>query len=601
MAIKKFGQIDLISNKWIIDQLEPHVCIRLKSIFPAIAKTQTVPFEFQNTASNCADLLWFMNRFPLELSSRAIKLLKEGKKQYIRKQEELLGILLPGHVHTEVALNVPWKAREYQKVVPEFHRIQKRFLLGDDLGTGKTLSGILTFTNQDAQPGCVVVQTHLPQQWKEEGIEKFTNLKTHIIKGTQPYNLPKADIYILKYSCLAGWIDFYGKGFFKSVIFDECQELRRCGSDKYVAATALAASTEYAIGMSATPIYNYGDEIYNVLNLLNPHSLGDRDDFLREWATWNGNHWIVKDTKALGTYLRDQHLILRRTREEIGRELPVINTIVQTVGYDSEEVKKSEDLAYRLAIKVHGGSFVERGQAARQLDAFVRHETGVAKAREVAAFVKMAMENGDSIVLAGWHRAVYDIWLKELAEYNPVLYTGSENPKVKNEAKRKFMSGETNLFIISLRSGIGLDGLQHRCKTVIFGELDWSPKVHEQVVGRVDRDGQKEQVTAYYLLTEYGSDPLMKKVLGLKNSQATGIMDPLKAVRDQYSNNTRNKIREEFPDVRMIELYYDGVVRRDFNFMVADYEAVPANDICVGIDTSRLNEVECITLIKAYT
>jgi hypothetical protein len=95
-----------------------------------------------------------------------------------------------------------------------------------------------------------------------------------------------------------------------------------------------------------------------------------------------------------------------------------------------------------------------------------------------------------------------------------------------NDAKRAFVAGESKVLILSLRSGAGLDGLQHVCRTVVFGELDWSPGVHEQCVGRVARDGQSDPVAAYYLLADAGSDPIVSDVLGLKRQQADGIRDP---------------------------------------------------------------------------
>jgi SNF2 family DNA or RNA helicase len=107
------------------------------------------------------------------------------------------------------------------------------------------------------------------------------------------------------------------------------------------------------------------------------------------------------------------------------------------------------------------------------------------------------------------------------------------------------VSGATNLFIISLRSGIGLDGLQHRCRTVVIGELDWSPKVHDQVIGRVDRDGQANQVTVYFPVSDFGSDPVIIDLLGLKSSQSYGIIDPMKAIPEQHSDESRIKLLAE--------------------------------------------------------
>lgn len=216
--------------------------------------------------------------------------------------------------------------------------------------------------------------------------------------------------------------------------------------------------------------------------------------------------------------------------------MPAVNRIVETIDYDQKAVDSIEDLARALAIKATTASFVERGQAARELDIMVRQSTGVAKAKTVAAFARMVVEGGAPVVLVGWHREVYDMWLKELADLKPALYTGSETPAQKDRAKDAFLAGETDILILSLRSGAGLDGLQARASTMIFGELDWSPGVHHQCIGRLDREGQAEPVTAIFLVADEGSDPPMMEVLGLKASEAAHIIDPTLGVQGAHSD-----------------------------------------------------------------
>lgn len=264
----------------------------------------------------------------------------------------------------------------------------------------------------------------------------------------------------------------------------------------------------------------------------------------------------VKDPQALGSYLRENFLMLRRTREEVGMSLPAVNKIVQTVEFDEVAVKKAEDTARALAIKVTSGSFVERGAAARDLDIFVRHFTGVSKAKGIAAYLKILLENNEPVVVGAWHRDVYDILLEELAEYKPVMYTGTESAAQKEKAKKAFLSGETNCFIISLRSGIGLDGLQQRCNLVVIAELDWSPQVHEQLIGRVDREGQRQQVTVIYLVSECGSDPLIIDLLGLKSTQSRGIINPFETGAQKItSDDTRLKLlAKQYLDKKGIHL-----------------------------------------------
>jgi SNF2 family DNA or RNA helicase len=120
---------------------------------------------------------------------------------------------------------------------------------------------------------------------------------------------------------------------------------------------------------------------------------------------------------------------------------------------------------------------------------------------------------------------VYTIWRHLLDDLGVAMYTGSETPAQKAEAKEAFLSGRARVLILSLRSGVGLDGLQQAGKTIVFGELDWSPGVHEQCIGRLRRDGQEGQVTAFYLVSDDGSDPFIAGMLGLKTSQSQRLLD----------------------------------------------------------------------------
>lgn len=527
-------------SHYIISSLQPHVAIMLKNIFPGIPLSKIDNFYFPNVPATCHDLTWFMQRFPLSGDRETMQQLNSGKKEYYEIQKKTEFILSEKYAPDPKNFEVkkPFTARPYQIKGAEFILHIKKTLLCDDMGLGKSLTATLCFFNKNTLPGMIVCQTHLPHQWKAETIEKFTNLKAYIIPVGPIHPLPAADIYIVPYSRLAKWSSILAS-VVKSAVFDEVQELRRVESLKYDAAREISRKIEYSFGLSGTPIYNYGIEIFNIINCLNEGALGRQEDFCREWG-WK----IIKEPISLGTYLREKNLMLRRTTKEVGRELPQINTILKTVAYDEDAIKESEELASQLAISyLNATSFEEKGNLGRQFDLRLRQLTGIAKAKSVAALVRIILKNNKPVLLSGWHRDVYDIWIKELDEFNPVLYTGTENPSVKEESKRKFVSGETNLMLISNRSGIGLDGLQHRCSDVVIGELDFSPKVPAQIIARVNRDGRNtdERVTVYYPVCEYGSDPPIIEILGLKTEQSHGIVDPLEDIVSNYTDESRIK------------------------------------------------------------
>lgn len=526
------------AGAWRIEDVPPHISMRLKHIFPRIARTAVPPFTLTDSDAVCADLIWFTSRYPLAVSPSDLGHLRAQKTLFEDSRAAFERIMLPDYKPgAAVGFREGLQPYPYQAQAVEIAKLRKRLLLLDDVGLGKTITALGVICDPAFRPAAIIVEPHLADQWLEEYVETFTTLRAHIITKTKPYDLPWADLYIFKYSNIFGWTDIANTGLFKSVVFDEIQSLRGgVGTAKGAAAKIFAENALLRLGLTATPIYNYGDEIFQIVQFIEPGSLGTHLEFAIEWCGYQGS---VKDPKALGTYLREIQLVLRRTEEDVAGQMPPVNVLSHVIDHDEQVADESESRARALAIKVISGTFIERGSAARELDAFARHTTGVAKAKSVAAYVRVLLAARVPVLLTGWHREVYDIWLADLAEFAPLLYTGSESTSQKNAAKRAFMEGKSNLLILSLRSGAGLDGLQLRCSTVVFGELDWSPQVHKQVIGRLRRPGQTKQVDAVYLHSDFGSDPLMIEVLGVKASQARNIVDPLAGAEVVFSDESR--------------------------------------------------------------
>ncbi len=294
---------------------------------------------------------------------------------------------------------------------------------------------------------------------------------------------------------------------------------------------------------SATPIYNYGGEIWNVINVLRPGALGNHAEFMREWCSGGyARKPTINDPKAFGTYLRENFILLRRTRKEVGRELPPLTKISHRIATDREPLEKVRSAAAELAQIILADEEVERGDRMRaggELDWKLRQATGVAKAPHVADFIRLLVESGENVVVYAWHRAVYDILLDRLKEYSPACFTGEESAKKKGESKRRFIERETPVIFVSLRAGAGVDGFQKVCRTVVYAELDWSPGVLEQCTGRVFRDGQPDPVTAYYLVSDEGSDPVVAETLGIKREQIEGIKDPTRELISLQTTTAR--------------------------------------------------------------
>jgi SNF2 family DNA or RNA helicase len=520
---------------WVV-KAEPYVLLRLKRLFQRIDKSQMGEVLIADSAEACRELLWFSERFPLEFTPR--ERLERGAAEHLEREQMVQAVLTGGYKPPEFDLTYP--PREYQRLAASMLLRSGCLLLADDLGLGKTISAIATLTDQRTLPACVVTLTHLPTQWARELAKFAPNLKVFVCKRGTPVDLRAKhrgrypDVVVLSYSKLHGWAETLAPNI-RSVVFDEVQELRRGPGDphnpskKYTAAKHLADSATFRMGLSATPIYNYGEEMFPVMDALAPGAIGTREEFLREWCHALGDHHLIKDPKAFGTYLRDQGLMLRRTRSDVGRELPSLQRITHHVEADAKPLEQVANAAAELARIILAKAEAQKGdrlKASGELDWRLRQATGIAKAPYVADFVRMLVEGGERVLLYGWHREVYALLEQRLRDLRPVFFTGEETIPQKEHALGEFKAGRSQVLVMSLRSGAGVDGLQHHCRTVVFGELDWSPGVHEQCIGRVHRDGQPEPVAAYFLVADSGSDPVVASVLGLKREQGEQIRDP---------------------------------------------------------------------------
>jgi SNF2 family DNA or RNA helicase len=515
---------------WVI-RIAPHAMVRLKRVFARVPQYAADAVSLEATPENCRELLWFTERYPMDVDPRAV--LETRAAEFDHRQAEIERILSGAYVAPEVALALP--ARDYQKVGAALAVRSGALLLADDLGVGKTVTAIAALAMSGAYPALVVTYSHLTIQWEREVRRFLPGVTVHCLRGTRPYDLTQGagapDVIICNYHKLAGWAPILAD-FVKSVVFDECQELRISESLKWNAARAIASGKRLRMGLSATPVYNYGSEIHSIMTVLWPDAIGSRAEFTREWCP-DGES--VAQPRALGSYLYSRGIMLRRTRRDIGRELPPVQRIVHTIDADPKILAKAETRAAELA-RIILGETTQRGakwQASEEISSLVRQATGLAKAPYVAAFVRMLVEHGEPLILYGWHRAVYDLWADMLKDLRPAFFTGHESPQQKEASRQRFVDGGTKLMILSLRAGAGLDGLQSVCSTVAFGELDWSPGVHQQCIGRVDRDGQTRPVAAYFLTADSGSDPVVIDVLGLKAAQAHGIRDPSADVLEQ--------------------------------------------------------------------
>lgn len=498
------------------------------------------------------------------------------------------GTLLPMYDTSDAS--VDWlevKSIEFEACVPTvcIAVTSKRnlYVTDDYLVTHNTISGLAGIAAQDMLPALIVAPSALCLQWKQQ-IEWFLpGLSSHIIKQQRNYDLQvvatcescgeaataqsvatrrckyckgtrfkrsHADIYLLSYNLAQFW-NIEISRVIKSVIYEEAHELRLSSSNKYTACKYIANAANFRLGLTGSPVMNWGGEMYNIINVLCPGKLGTKAQFQETWCSASegaGKEPPLKEPEAFAQYLKNQHMMTRRTREDVGRYIPEEQQIIHNIDFDetvfSRMTKDAKELA-RAIVRMSEGELAKPDNlSASRFNQMVYQATGEAKAPFAANFAEMILESGEPIMLFAHHRNVFEIYCRMLGRYSPLLFTGSENRNQKEHNKQQFMAGKSNLIICSLMSGVGIDGLQNRCNIGVFGELAWSPGVLRQCVGRYHRDGQKKSCLTYILTSEVGIDPYMMTTLGVKRLQVDGVVQAKQASNVMDSIDTMVHLRD---------------------------------------------------------
>lgn len=199
--------------------------------------------------------------------------------------------------------------------------LKPRFILADEVGLGKTIEAGLIMKELVFRKGykkiLIVAPSTLLIQWQQELKNKF-NENFEIIKRN--HFKSSSEIYWKKFNKLITSIDFiknptYAEEISKTkwdiVIFDEAHRLRRDYSKvtkSYQFAEKIAKKCECLLLLSATPFRGKLEELYYLVQLIDPNILGPYHSFVNEYII--GNKPDLKD--------KISKVLLRRRKVEVG-------------------------------------------------------------------------------------------------------------------------------------------------------------------------------------------------------------------------------------------------------------------------------------------
>ncbi len=430
--------------------------------------------------------------------------------------------------------------RPYQQQGLDWLQFLREYRLGgilaDDMGLGKTLQTLAHLLLEKAsgradRPSLVVVPTSLTFNWLREARRFAPELKLLLLHGAQRKSrfkqLHAYDLVITTYPLLARDSEALSAQDYHLLILDEAQTIKNPKSQASRLVRGLDA--RHRLCLTGTPLENHLGELWSLFDFLMPGLLGDSRQFRRDYRLPIETHSDPGVAVRLSRRLRP--FLLRRTKQQVAKELPEKIEIVQSVALEGAQRELYETV--RLSLHRRVREEIQRLGLARSrilvLDALMKlrqvccdprliknentritHES--AKLSHLMALLTEMIEEGRRILLFSQFTSMLALIEDEVlrAGIPYVKLTGATRDR--ETPVKRFQQGEIPLFLISLKAGgVGLN--LTAADTVIHYDPWWNPAVERQATDRSHRIGQQQQVFVYKLICE---GTLEEKILAMQ-------------------------------------------------------------------------------------
>ena len=426
-----------------------------------------------------------------------------------------------------------------------------RCLIADEMGLGKTIQAIgaaeLLKNEHGVQSVLIICPTSLKYQWQSE-IEKFTNSSVKVIEGQAHIRAKQyvgAELYkIVSYHTASRDVDEINAAGYDLLILDEAQRIKNWKT-KLAQGTKRIKST-YTIVLTGTPLENKLEDLYSIMQVIDPFKLGPYYRFLNHHQITNSETGKVtgyRNLHEIGEKMSD--IMVRRLKKEVLTQLPERMDKILYVPMTEEQMEMYSvyaDIVARMVNKWRAYGFLNENDRQRLMiglnsmrmlcdSTYIidqnyekRHDT---KIEELMNILDEIFESSDEkvVVFSQWKRMTHLV-SKEL-DFRGVpyehLHGGVPSEKRKNLFDQFNNDPECRVF---LSTDAGSTGLNLQSASMLINlDIPWNPAVLEQRIARVHRMGQKNKVQVINFVAIDTIEHRMLSVLGFKSALAQGILD----------------------------------------------------------------------------
>lgn len=424
----------------------------------------------------------------------------------------------------------------------------ERALLADEMGLGKTVQAIaaceLLARRRGVSRVLVVCPASLKAEWEEQ-IAKFTDRSARPVFGLKPARLEAYRdppfFTIVNYEQVLGDAEAINEILTPDiVVLDEAQRIKNWRTK--TAGKVKALRSPYAFVLTGTPVENRIDELYSIVQYLDPELVGPLFRFNRSFYELDERGRPV-DYRNLGELRRRvQPVLLRRRKADVESELPGRTVKTFFVPMAEEQVLRYRefecDAAKLAALAQRRPLTPEEFDRLQTLLACMRMICDTPaildptcrvspKLEELERILEDLLAEPDRkiIVFSEWERMLGLV--RELAAelgVEAAWHTGSvPQPRRREEINRFKQDPACRLFLSTDSGSVGLN-LQ-AASAVINVDLPWNPAKLEQRIARAWRKHQTRSVAVINLVAEGTIEHNILHLLGSKQALADGLLD----------------------------------------------------------------------------
>jgi len=423
-----------------------------------------------------------------------------------------------------------------------------RSIIADEMGLGKTVQAIGTAELMKNEAGIsrvlIVCPTSLKYQWQSE-IEKFTSGEAMVIEGLPHIreNQYQTDSFykIVSYHTVGNDLDAINGREFDLVILDEAQRIKNWKTK--MARSVKRIKSPLAIVLTGTPLENKLEDLYSIIQFVDPFKLGPYYWFLDRYQVKNSTGKVTGYTHLHEINEKLDDIMVRRTKKEVLTQLPERMDKTLFVPMTEKQMEchmEFSDAVARLVNKWIKLRFLSEQDRQRLLinlnlmrmvcdstyiiDQQTRHDTKINELMNILTEYFEGTEN-KVVIFSQWERMTRLVAgeLDQQAIGYEYLHGGVPSKKRKQLFDHFNNDPGCRVF---LSTDAGSTGLNLQSASLVINlDIPWNPAVLEQRISRVHRLGQKTNVSVINFVSSGTIEHRMLGVLKFKSSLAQGVLD----------------------------------------------------------------------------